>query len=1067
MTVSSPTALNQSRVERICQKLHLSKYMSSRKPRLSRGPLHLDSDSESDVENDGHALSRAGPSSSQPKLSHRVAKVCSRKIHSWYSKTCQFFSSETGKGVLKCSLAYLLGSMATFIEPVAWWIGSGQDTKHTVATLTVYFHPARTQGSMYKASLCAVLAFAYATMINISSMAVSMFFAETLHMLALGHVVVLIVLCGGGLGFVGWVKQRLADPLVNTACSLASLAMITVLTKEGDVQQGELSFAPIVRVLKMLFLGVTITVVICLAICPQSARVKLRESIAQLTDSLSDMLAIITEGYTLANADLLEQETFVSASRRNKSAYSQVDKLLKEAKFEHYLAGTERQYRLEKNLVRCVQDLTQSVGGLRSAASLQFDLLKQAESPAAFEYQRPIVPLPTNHRSKYYNGQIIQPLFTPVSGSPQGPLRVIEHVEAEYDNETIRQQEHNDRSLQTPVDMFRIFIEHLGPSMNSLALTLKEILSDLPYGPGPDYEVFFHPGFHAKLDNALRVFRRSRNEALNMIYAHKDIGAARCTEHEADYEEVAASCGHFSFSLLEFGEQLRGFLEILDLLQTEVEARPVGKTWRWIYFWDSSNAHKLKPYTSPNVLNSLTRESVSTVRLPYRHGARPDRKRIQYRLFRFLSWFERDDSKYAIKVGIGAALYALPAFLSSTRPIYSHWRGEWGLLSYMIVCSMTIGASNTTGFSRFFGTSLGAVCALFAWEISNSNAIYLAILGWLMATWTSYIIVAQGKGPMGRFIMLTYNLIVLYAYSLVYYDSDGDEDEGGDNPIISDIALHRVVSVLTGIIWGIIITRFVWPISAREKLKDGLSLIWLWMGLIWKRDPLSTMTQGQPSSAYFSPQEKLELQRSLTSLESYCVAARSEWGLSPFPGSTYATLIARTQSLLDAFQTMNVEIIKNDTVSKGEAAMLQYTLPERMQVSSRISHLLTVLASSMKLEYPLNDVLPNIEHARDRLLARLHRFRKDISLSRHTTDEDYALLYAYTLVTTRITALHPVTVTVVAAAQAFAASPHAQQQPLLTTFTTAVTDTATTKRDTCIHTSGGIAMISLIAALAA
>lgn len=308
---------------------------------------------------------------------------------------------------------------------------------------------------------------------------------------------------------------------------------------------------------------------------------------------------------------------------------------------------------------------------------------------------------------------------------------------------------------------------------------------------------------------------------------------------------------------------------------------------------------------------------------------------------RFLSFFGRDDAKYAIKVGVGAALYALPAFLASTRPIYTHWRGEWGLLSYMIVCSMTIGASNTTGFSRFFGTCLGAACALVAWEVSNASAISLAFLGWLMSTWTSYIIVAKGKGPMGRFIMLTYNLIILYAYSLVYYDSDGDEDEGGETPIITDIALHRVVSVLAGIIWGIVITRLVWPVSARAKLKDGLSLIWLWLSLIWKRDPLSNMTQGEAPNAYFTPHEKLELQRSLASLESYCVASRSEFDLSPFPDSIYTALISHTRSLLDAFQTMNVEILKNHTVSKGEAAMLYYTLPEMMQVSSRISHLLT------------------------------------------------------------------------------------------------------------------------------
>jgi len=53
------------------------------------------------------------------------------------------------------------------------------------------------------------------------------------------------------------------------------------------------------------------------------------------------------------------------------------------------------------------------------------------------------------------------------------------------------------------------------------------------------------------------------------------------------------------------------------------------------------------------------------------------------------------------------------------------------------------------------------------------------------------------------------------------------------------------------------------------------------------------------------------------------------------------------------------------------------------------------MASSMKLEYPLNDNLPNVENARDRLLARLFHYRKDLEVSRSSTDEDYSLLYAY------------------------------------------------------------------------
>lgn len=49
----------------------------------------------------------------------------------------------------------------------------------------------------------------------------------------------------------------------------------------------------------------------------------------------------------------------------------------------------------------------------------------------------------------------------------------------------------------------------------------------------------------------------------------------------------------------------------------------------------------------------------------------------------------------------------------------------------------------------------------------------------------------------------------------------------------------------------------------------------------------------------------------------------------------------------------------------------------------------------MRLEYPLNDALPSIEHARDRLLARIFHFRQDKTVSSLTTDGDYALLYAY------------------------------------------------------------------------
>lgn len=55
----------------------------------------------------------------------------------------------------------------------------------------------------------------------------------------------------------------------------------------------------------------------------------------------------------------------------------------------------------------------------------------------------------------------------------------------------------------------------------------------------------------------------------------------------------------------------------------------------------------------------------------------------------------------------------------------------------------------------------------------------------------------------------------------------------------------------------------------------------------------------------------------------------------------------------------------------------------------------TVMASSIKLEYPLNDALPSIEHTRDRLLSKIFGFRKWDKAAVIASDKDFALLYTY------------------------------------------------------------------------
>ena len=91
--------------------------------------------------------------------------------------------------------------------------------------------------------------------------------------------------------------------------------------------------------------------------------------------------------------------------------------------------------------------------------------------------------------------------------------------------------------------------------------------------------------FRISLDRALELYRRSREEALASLYRQKEIMDIHSLETEADFEEVSASCGHFSFQLLEFGEQLKILLTILDELHLEVEERPGGRSWSWLKLW--------------------------------------------------------------------------------------------------------------------------------------------------------------------------------------------------------------------------------------------------------------------------------------------------------------------------------------------------------------------------------------------------------------------------------------------------------------------------------------------------
>ncbi|RPB29574.1 hypothetical protein L211DRAFT_26091 [Terfezia boudieri ATCC MYA-4762] len=886
------------------------------------------------------------------------------------------------------------------------------DGKHMAATIAVYFHPARTQGSMFQAIMYAFVVLIYSTFISVASMYTAEFF-KNIQMLELGHAVILIVFCGGGLGFIGWVKQAMASPTVGTSCSLAAISCITILTREGSVQAGHFSWSKIEQVTTILFMAITACTAVALILWPSSAVDELRNSMVKSTDSFSTLLSIITKSFLTGSEDMLLHSTYIEACKDHRLVFTSMSKKLIEAKYEHYVKGTEKHYRLESKLVDCMQKLAQHIGGLQSASKSQMKLLR--EQPNVLNPYHTI-PTPFSGAGSGPSTIFTPPNFHPLPMFAADSASMPSSEPANIDPMTASFHE----QPETPVGIFEEFIFHLGPPMKSLVYTLQIMLDNLPSSRGADLTIAVNPRFKESLDKATDLYYEARVEALNNLYKNlRSITVSNDQKQEwaADVEEVAGCCGYFSYCLHAFSQEMAVFLDILQ--QMEHYQNHKTRSWNWLKVWrrfgiaggkfarrDSEDA--IPQAKLPDMLKPLTH----TKTLPNMEQDQP--VPFSYRIWKALKVFRRDDVKFGIKVGGGAAIYALPAFLESTRPIFSHWRGEWGLVSYMIVMSMTIGQTNSSGFIRVLGTIIGAALAVLAWILFPKDPYALSLFGCVIAMPCFHIILNWKQNTFGRFIILTYNLSCLYAYSLSMKVDDDDDDEGGINPIITKIAFHRFVSVVVGVAWGIFINRYIWPISARSKLRKGFSVLWFRMALIWKRDPLlSTMplpynansaSSSHDPKKYMSITEERALQRALLRLSSLTNQAPSEYRLKgPFPTSAYTKLITANQNILDACHGMSTFIASGPLASEREKDILEFTINERADCCARISHLFYILASSIRLGFPLPDTLPRLEGARDRLLARLWEYRREkVRGEEGRWEEDFQGIYAYVLVLGRI-----------------------------------------------------------------
>lgn len=871
------------------------------------------------------------------------------------------------KSVLKCSLAYLIASAMVY-SPIRKLFGKSEN-KHLASTVAVYFHPARTNGSMIESMIFVMFSLVYSGCMAAMSMFVSKAFLDW-DLKFVGYAIDIIVFCAFGLGGIAFMKQRVNKPTFNTACSVAAIFLVTTLVKEGNIQVGKIALERVFAVLCLVCSGVIISAVICFVLWPKSAVAEFKKSLTRSMEINSEILTLLTESFI--DCDNVYGTRYIKLKEEFNSCFKTIHKHLIDAKYELYFHGKEQELETLRDLANSSYKMSLHLNGLGSSAVTQWSLIKADTSAKSTNYGS----INDMTSQEVVNSRIALTRYSSIS-SLHASLKA--------------------GTSESYSSLFKDFIKSLGPPMKKYIATIKEILDTVTMDSS--FRQFLAL---TETIEATAMYSKAREEALMDLYQQKNFKEDRDFHSAANEEGAAASCGSFSYLLEEFGNELATFLSILGKYEVTLQPGNSPRTYKWMRFWEPVSPSYQKQVNS---LTELLRKSAQDTSREKEQGT------WSLKLWRSLHAFRRPDVQYGIKVGLGAALFSLPAFSGTFRPIFTKWRGEWGLITYVIIMNKSVGGTTHSVKIRIFGTFLGAVIAYFTWTAFPKNPYALAASGFVLSIPCFWMILHwKSQNLFGQFILLTFNLTVLYTYSLSISDrSDGDDDDDEKNLIVMQIAFHRFASVCMGVIWALFITVTIFPNTARHRLKRGLSVLWLQMGLVWKGDILATLPRkGDTEKKVIGIQGENLMQLIMIELNGFLQHAPREHRLKgPFPTKEYSILLQATQNILDAFQDISVLVAKDVKASSQELYILEYTSAERAELCNRIFLHFYLLSSAMRLGFPLPDKMPSTDHAIDRMLAKLNEYRLDKLREEDTTnygyEEDFVLFYSYILVTINIT----------------------------------------------------------------
>ncbi|WVQ95062.1 hypothetical protein IAU59_002154 [Kwoniella sp. CBS 9459] len=926
--------------------------------------------------------------------------------------------------IFKCSLSYLIASLFTYVPFLAELLSTQSEVDahgrvtykplnqaHMVATIVVYYNPAKTMGSMLlSVRYCFVLAI-LASIVSLAAMGTIEIFdhfspshGQSWDVISeAGDWVVCVLWIGGTMGVLAWSKVWVNNPSYNSGCSMAAIIIYSVVIKEGAIPR-------LLEILMVVGAGVLITNVVCFTVFPSSATSRLQNSISTSLNSFSTLLDLLTSTFLLEKTIIKENRVSIKDAIKSHSAgFKKLKTDLSEAKAERVLDPRIRgpKLHLYDAALASLARLAQHLSSLRSSTRLQESLIRAVRE-----------------------GKVNTEIFATDRDHAKLSMSIIGKID-----DIPRPASHGDTDIETSVRLFRKFREMAGDEMDTLNNRCDEALEAVQ-------ALSRHSIHQSSIDlltiqedlaKALADSSESSSRAIKRVYA----GPRRAkgvyesdSDSECAFDPAGDGASEVSdlrsvegqeegpnetvflvyFFLFTFEEFAREMLFLLDTMHEIVTAKPMS-AWdhvKSVLMQKRSRKEKKSQYMYKQLQNLVPIDPSALQPPPFPKKRRDSTGsvlgreqrlvtvwgRIKQGFWRLGSRLGEADMKYAIKTGLGGAILAAPAYTEAGRPIFLHYRGEWALIAYLAAISQTVGQTNWLSLARVVGTIIGGTVAVVAFKLFSGNNIALPIFGFFFSIPCYYIITQMPDySNAGRFILLTYNLSCLYTYNV----------GSRINLTVEQIAVQRSAAVIIGVLWAAVVSRWWWPFTARRELRLGLSdfcldLSYLYSKLVQTyskgaqddRDGADEGVNGndaeagetspllndgkdwQPHGSHCVRQfmaMEMHLQTQLVTLRGLLAQTKNEPRLKgPFAFAFYNEVLLSCERMLDRLHSMRCVTTRSEW---DQAMREEFVVPvnrERREMAGNVILYFYTLSAGFRTRTPLPPYLPPAEQARQTLV---------------------------------------------------------------------------------------------------